>query len=130
MYMYKPLQIKAPHTRNAKKPPLNRPSQYKPSGVALGKAKFCIFLYFPKNLLLRVPNNCPPYISPSESPGTYFWNFMICHLCHSLLVTSRTDSIAEVIQFLVLSGLIEMIAFFTYFLCPEFRLCAQIHQLF
>ena len=43
--MYKPLQIKAPHTRNAKKP-LNRLSQYKPSGVALGKAKFCIFCIF------------------------------------------------------------------------------------
>jgi len=28
--MYKPLQIYAPQNRNAKKPPLNRPSEYKP----------------------------------------------------------------------------------------------------
>ena len=28
--MYKPLQISAPRNRNAKKPPLNRPSEYKP----------------------------------------------------------------------------------------------------
>ena len=28
--MYKPLQIKAPHTGNAKNPSLNRPSKYKP----------------------------------------------------------------------------------------------------
>ena len=28
--MYKPLQIYAPQTRNAKNPPLNRPSEYKP----------------------------------------------------------------------------------------------------
>ena len=28
--MYKPLQILAPQTGNAKKPPLNRPSKYKP----------------------------------------------------------------------------------------------------
>ena len=31
--MYKPLQIKAPQTRNAKNPPLNRPSKYKPPGA-------------------------------------------------------------------------------------------------
>ena len=30
--MYKPLQIEAPKTRNAKKPPLNRPSKYKLPG--------------------------------------------------------------------------------------------------
>ena len=30
--MYKPLQIKAPQTDNAKNPPLNRSSKYKPSG--------------------------------------------------------------------------------------------------
>ena len=30
--MYKPLQIKAPQIRNAKNPPLNRPSEYKPPG--------------------------------------------------------------------------------------------------
>ena len=30
---YKPLQIKAPQTRNAKSPPLNHPSKYKPPGV-------------------------------------------------------------------------------------------------
>ena len=30
--MYKPLQIKAPQTRNAKSPPLNHPSKYKPPG--------------------------------------------------------------------------------------------------
>ena len=30
--MYKPLQIQAPQTRNAKNPPLNRPSKYKPPG--------------------------------------------------------------------------------------------------
>ena len=37
MYMYKPLQIKAPQTRNAKKPPLNRPFKYKPPwGLVLG----------------------------------------------------------------------------------------------
>ena len=30
--MYKPLQIKAPQTDNAKNPPLNRPPKYKPSG--------------------------------------------------------------------------------------------------
>ena len=28
--MYKSLQIKAPQTRNVKKPPLNRPFKYKP----------------------------------------------------------------------------------------------------
>ena len=28
--MYKPLQIQAIHTRNAKNPPINRPSKYKP----------------------------------------------------------------------------------------------------
>ena len=28
--MYKPLHIKAPQTRNAKNPPLNHPSKYKP----------------------------------------------------------------------------------------------------
>ena len=28
--MYQPLQIKAPQRGNAKKPPLNRPSKYKP----------------------------------------------------------------------------------------------------
>ena len=31
--MYKPLQIWAPQTGNAKKPPLNRPSKYKPLGA-------------------------------------------------------------------------------------------------
>ena len=30
--MYKPLQIKAPQTGNAKNPPLNHPSKYKPPG--------------------------------------------------------------------------------------------------
>ena len=30
--MYKPFQIWAPETRNAKNPPLNRPSKYKPPG--------------------------------------------------------------------------------------------------
>ena len=30
--MYKPLQIWAPQTRNAKNLPLNRPSKYKPPG--------------------------------------------------------------------------------------------------
>ena len=30
--MYKPLQIYAPQTRNAKDPPLNCPSKYKPLG--------------------------------------------------------------------------------------------------
>ena len=30
--MYKPLQIQAPQTGNAKNPPLNRPSKYKPPG--------------------------------------------------------------------------------------------------
>ena len=30
--MYKPLQIYAPQTRNAKNAPLNRPSRYKPPG--------------------------------------------------------------------------------------------------
>ena len=35
--MYKPLQIQAPQTRNAKTPPLNRPSKYKPpGGLVLG----------------------------------------------------------------------------------------------
>ena len=33
--MYKPLQIQAIHTRNAKNPPINRPSKYKPPGGAL-----------------------------------------------------------------------------------------------
>ena len=34
--MYKPLQIKAPQTRNAKKPPLNRPSKVQaPRGLYL-----------------------------------------------------------------------------------------------
>ena len=37
--MYKPLQIQAPQTGNAKNPPLNRPSKYKPPrGLVLGKA--------------------------------------------------------------------------------------------
>ena len=31
--MYKPLQIEAPQNRNAKNPPLNRPSEYKPPGA-------------------------------------------------------------------------------------------------
>ena len=31
--MYKPLQKKAPQNGNAKNPPLNRPSQYKPPGA-------------------------------------------------------------------------------------------------
>ena len=30
--MYMPLQIQAPQTGNAKNPPLNRPSKYKPPG--------------------------------------------------------------------------------------------------
>ena len=30
--MYKPLQIQAPQTRNAKNPPLNHSSKYKPPG--------------------------------------------------------------------------------------------------
>ena len=30
--MYKPLQIQAPQTRNAKNPPLNRSSKFKPPG--------------------------------------------------------------------------------------------------
>ena len=30
--MYKPLQIYPPQTSNAKNPPLNRPSKYKPPG--------------------------------------------------------------------------------------------------
>ena len=30
--MYEPLQIKAPQTGNAKNPPLNPPSEYKPPG--------------------------------------------------------------------------------------------------
>ena len=30
--MYKPLQIQASQTGNAKNPPLNRPSKYKPPG--------------------------------------------------------------------------------------------------
>ena len=30
--MHKPLQIQAPQTHNAKNPPLNRPSKYKPPG--------------------------------------------------------------------------------------------------
>ena len=46
--MYKPLQIKAPHTRNAKKPPLNRPSQYKPSEE---KQNF-VFFVFSKELTI------------------------------------------------------------------------------
>ena len=29
---YKPVQIKAPQTRNTKNPPLNHPSEYKPPG--------------------------------------------------------------------------------------------------
>ena len=49
--MYKPLQIKAPHTRNAKKPPLNRPSQYKPSGLHLEKQNF-VFFVFSKELTI------------------------------------------------------------------------------
>ena len=37
--MYKPLQIQAPLTGNAKKknPPLNRPSKYKPLGACTRK---------------------------------------------------------------------------------------------
>ena len=35
--MYKPLQKKAPQTGNAKNPPLNRPSQYKPRGACTWK---------------------------------------------------------------------------------------------
>ena len=31
--MYKPLQIQAPQTGNAKNPPLNHPSKYKPRGT-------------------------------------------------------------------------------------------------
>ena len=33
--MYKPLQIQAPQTGNAKNPPLNRPSKYKPPEITL-----------------------------------------------------------------------------------------------
>ena len=35
--MYKPLQIYAPQFGNAKNPPLNRPSKYKPSGTCTWK---------------------------------------------------------------------------------------------
>ena len=35
--MYKPLQIQAPQTGNAKNPPLNRPSKYKPPGACTWK---------------------------------------------------------------------------------------------
>ena len=35
--MYKPLQIQAPLTGNAKNPPLNRPSKYKPLGACTWK---------------------------------------------------------------------------------------------
>ena len=35
--MYKPLQIYAPQTGNAKNPPLNRPSKYKPPGACTWK---------------------------------------------------------------------------------------------
>ena len=35
--MYKPLQIQAPQTGNAKNPPLNRPSKYKPPGAGTWK---------------------------------------------------------------------------------------------
>ena len=35
--MYKPLQKYAPQIRNAKNPPLNRPSKYKPPGACTWK---------------------------------------------------------------------------------------------
>ena len=35
--MYKPLQIYAPQFGNAKNPPLNRPSKYKPPGTCTWK---------------------------------------------------------------------------------------------
>ena len=35
--MYKTLQIQAPQTRNAKNPPLNHPSKYKPPGACTWK---------------------------------------------------------------------------------------------
>ena len=35
--MYKPLQIQAPQAGNAKNPPLNRPSKYKPPGPCTWK---------------------------------------------------------------------------------------------
>ena len=35
--MYKPLQIEAPQTGNAKNPLLNRPSKYKPPGACTWK---------------------------------------------------------------------------------------------
>ena len=38
--MYKPLQIKAPQTGNAKNPPLNCPSKYKPPGGLYLKIAF------------------------------------------------------------------------------------------
>ena len=35
--MYKSLQIQGPQTRNAKTPPLNHPSKYKPPGACTWK---------------------------------------------------------------------------------------------
>ena len=35
--MYKPLQIYAPQSCNARNPPLNRPSKYKPPGACTWK---------------------------------------------------------------------------------------------
>ena len=72
--MFKLLRKEAPQTYNAKNPPLNRPSEYKPPGglylesALIYKTKqsqngtvTLIFVFAKK--LLRVPNNCSQKVS-------------------------------------------------------------------
>ena len=69
--MYKPLQIQASQTGNAKNPPLNRPSKYKPAvGLYLEIAlSYKVKQRKTVNLLPRIrlaQSLFPPYISPSK----------------------------------------------------------------
>ena len=91
--MYKPLQIQAPQTCNAKNPPLNCPSKYKPPGglsleIALKyKVKQSKNGKFPSNYKASTidfeTHHFPPQISPLKrdfekcKPGAYFWNFTV-----------------------------------------------------
>ena len=56
--MYKALQIKAPQNRNAKNPPLNRPSEYKP----------------PRELVLGI---CPRIQSKTNKNGKFSSHYKV-----------------------------------------------------
>ena len=71
--MCKPHQILAPQTRNAKNPPLNRPSKYK----AIRLAQSILKRKFPS--VDRPLQNYAPQKSllKNISPGAYFLNFAL-----------------------------------------------------